>query len=358
MSLKKIAEIVGTSVSTVSRVLNNPNYNCASNELRDKIWKTARELNYAPNVAAQNLKKGIVSNYKKNYCINILVTRASGKEVDPLFNEILPFLYNELYKEMCLISNVWHMPIFIRENNETDIQIKKACLDIKEQTIGKNDGLIIIGKCDLDAVEFFSKTFKAIIKLTRSSVYHLCDEVSCNGKRIQDIIVKYLYSLGHRKIAYIGNPDIGGDYKSYIEALQKRDIMPKMQYTLRSGRTEAGGYHAMEQILQMEELPTAIYCERDIIAIGALKYLKQNRNYYYNPSIISCDGINESQYTDPILTTYSLPKESMSRAVVLVLLDRLKGGHKNLMSVEIEGELLIRESCHSVEDTSLTEYYI
>ena len=49
MSIKEIADRAGTSPATVSRVLNNPNYKCSSEELRDKIWKAAIELNYVPN---------------------------------------------------------------------------------------------------------------------------------------------------------------------------------------------------------------------------------------------------------------------------------------------------------------------
>ena len=58
MSIKKIAEKAGVSPATVSRVLNNPNYKCSVSGLRDKIWKTAIEMNYVPNEAARNLKKG------------------------------------------------------------------------------------------------------------------------------------------------------------------------------------------------------------------------------------------------------------------------------------------------------------
>ena len=58
MSIKKIAEEVGVSPATVSRVLNNPNYRCATPGLRDKIWKAAIAMNYVPNEAARNLKMG------------------------------------------------------------------------------------------------------------------------------------------------------------------------------------------------------------------------------------------------------------------------------------------------------------
>lgn len=38
MSIKKIAAMTGTSPATVSRVLNNPDYKCSVEGLREKIW--------------------------------------------------------------------------------------------------------------------------------------------------------------------------------------------------------------------------------------------------------------------------------------------------------------------------------
>ena len=46
MSLKKIAELAGTSISTVSRVLNTPGHSCHTPGLSEKIWKIAKELEY------------------------------------------------------------------------------------------------------------------------------------------------------------------------------------------------------------------------------------------------------------------------------------------------------------------------
>ena len=61
MSIKKIAEKAGVSISTVSRILNRPDYKCSVPGLREKVWSIAMEMNYVPNEAARNLKKHGVS---------------------------------------------------------------------------------------------------------------------------------------------------------------------------------------------------------------------------------------------------------------------------------------------------------
>ena len=82
MSINKIAEMAGVSPSTVSRVLNNPNYHCSSEETRERIWKAAMELNYTPNEAARSLKLGKkLQEENKTYYINVSSTKNEIKYI-------------------------------------------------------------------------------------------------------------------------------------------------------------------------------------------------------------------------------------------------------------------------------------
>lgn len=97
MSLKKIAETVGVSVSTVSRVLNNTSYKCASEDIKNKIWKAARELNYVPNLEARNLKKG--KNSVSAYNISVLLSRFETLDADPFFQELFRNIEEEAFRQ-------------------------------------------------------------------------------------------------------------------------------------------------------------------------------------------------------------------------------------------------------------------
>lgn len=128
MSIKKIAAMTGTSPATVSRVLNNPNYKCSVEGLREKIWKTAMELNYTPNEAARSLKRGSGKASKKKYVIDVLVTRMNGAHADPFFEELLRVVESQIHE------NAWNDQELdsVKDRIETDIydQLKRIEEDV------------------------------------------------------------------------------------------------------------------------------------------------------------------------------------------------------------------------------------
>ena len=50
--------------------------------------------------------------------------------------------------------------------------------------------------------------------------------------------------------------------------------------------------------------------------------------------------------------------EEMGKFALYLLIDRLGGGHKGIVRTELEGKLMIRESCTLVENANRMEYYI
>ena len=170
--------------------------------------------------------------------------------------------------------------------------------------------------------------------------------------------VEYLIGLGHRKIGYVGDCHNESRYKGYQDTLFQYGIDMDISFVIEAEHTEAEGYAVMERLIQRGDAPTAIYCANDMIAIGMLKCLNKYKNRYYVPSIISSDDIEEAQYTKPMLTTVRLPKEEMGKFALYLLIDRLGGGHKGIVRTELEGKLMIRESCTLVENANRMEYYI
>ena len=358
MSIKKIAEKAGVSPATVSRVLNNPNYKCSVSGLRDKIWKTAIEMNYVPNEAARNLKKGVSAKQEKTWYINILMTRTDSSTTDPFFAELLRVIESEIHDKNFILSKLWYMSVFSDDRKCRRENLDRLIDGMYDEVEGKRDGLIIIGRCNKEALKKLNKKYKSVVSVNRNSTNYEVDEVLCDGKKIAAAAVEYLISLGHKNIGYIGQCHSEDRYNGYLETLKKHDLDVIPEYVIETKQTEAEGYEAMEKFFQSDDMPTGIYCANDISAIGMLKCLNKFRNRYYMPSIISSDDIQEAQFTRPMLTTVSLPKEDMGKFALYLLLDRLKGGHSGIVRMELEGRLMIRNSCSSVEDSMWSDYCI
>lgn len=353
MSIKRIAQLAGVSPATVSRVLNNPEYHCSSEEMRTAILRAARQLNYVPNEAARNLKKGIKTQTKLRY-LGILVTRGREADIDPFFRELLRLLEGEIHRNCCLLSKIWYRPQF-------SLEISTAAEREAEQMFAHQqrlDGLIIVGKCSQPGLRALKKQCRYLVSVNRNSTNYEIDEVLCDGKKIAATAVEHLIHLGHRRICYVGECQGEARFLGFQRTLEKYDIPVYAEYMIPAQAKEEDGFHIMEQLSRQPFAPTAIYCAHDIIAVGMLKYLAQYKRNYYRPSIISSDDIAEAQETTPMLTTVHLPKEEMVRYALFLLLDHMNGGHKSVTRIKLEAQLMRRESCRDVSETEECEYYI
>ena len=357
MSIAKIAGLTGASVSTVARVLRDPEHKCHSMELKEKILQTAREIGYVPNEAAKTLKSGSIQ--KNIFHINILLTRVNSDEIDQVYSEMLRLVEIEVRKNGGLIENIWRHAVFSSDKKTDFPEIEKSAANMFNDSVQKYDGLILIGKCSQKGLKTLRQYEKNMVSINRNSTTSEIDEVLCDGRKIVLTAVNHLISCGHQKIGYVGDCHNETRYTGYQEALVHHSIAPDIDDVYDTTPNEKNGYHAMEYFIQQETPPTAFYCANDILAIGMLKYLTQNKNWYYHPSVISSDNIVESQYTTPMLTTVSLPKAEMAHLAIQMLIDRISSGHKAAVKAELQCNLVIRQSVYRyVSAENEPEYYI
>ena len=329
MSLKKIAEMVGVSPSTVSRVLNNTVSTCASPELKEKIWVAAHQLNYTPNVNARNLKTGKQTVLPK-YKIAVILARFHSLDDDPFFRELFQSIEEAMFSYSCTLHT-------IDNTEQTDFAFLKEV-----------DGIIILGRCSDDFINKLKKYTRNIVGVDRNPTDYKIDEIICNGKTAAVKAMEYLLSLGHRKIGYIGDCSSETRYVGYCETLINHNIPMNYDYILSTNQTYDSGYQAMYKILDQDI--SAVLCANDISAIGALKALTEQTSRRIKNgrkiSVISIDNILLSQSSSPLLTTVNIPKEDMGKMAVTVLIDRIKHKHSECLRVEFPCKIIERESCY------------
>ena len=356
MSLKKIAEITGVSYSTVSRVLSNPNYKCSSDELRNKILETARELNYIPNDAARNLKLG-VKDGKNIFSVGLIIVGNEADNLNTFFNEMVIKIESEIHRSMCLLSNIWFKPEF-----SSEMCTEAKCRQIIASMTGSHskpaDGILIIGRCTSVAMALLKKHFKAVVCVNLDPVGKNLDEVTCSGKKNTALALEYLIKLGHRNIGYAGECNNDLSFIGFRDTLFLHNIELDISNIFECEVSIQNGYDIIEKLIQYKKPPTAIYCQNDLLAVGMLRCLSKYKNRYYMPSVISCGDIEESRFTKPMLTTIRIPKEEMAKYAVYLLLDKLTGGHTANVRIDLDGILIVRDSCTTPDSAMSCEYVI
>lgn len=336
MSLKEIAKLTGTSVSTVSRVLNNPFYHCQDEKIAERIRQKARDLNYVPNDSARRLKMGNSKSFSGNeiYRLDLLVTRFDSLETDLFFREVFSCLETEFHRRNCIVGKILNIP---------DISVCK-----ESRPFPPANGLIILGKCPTDLVEHLSKIYPAILAIDRNPTDYRMDEVVCRGTQAATLAVEYLLSLGHTKIAYIGDCNQEARYMGYYECLLTHKIPLIYDYIVATRQTKEEGARAFERMAALAKPPTAVFCANDMTAIGFIEAMHgfnlRKRKNTFSPAIVSIDDIEEASLVSPMLTTVHIPKEEMAHMAVLTIRDRIEGGHRICTRTELASHLVVRES--------------
>lgn len=335
MSLKQIASMVGTSVSTVSRVLNNTSPSCASKALQDKIWTAAREIGYQPNEAARQLKKS-GENAPKLPRISIVIARISKTEQDPFFSELLRSLEMELLKQKAVIAQIIHTDDSFQEN------------------LRDSSGVIILGRCLPELLDRILSQNRNVVGIWRNPMNFDVDEVICDGKKAAELAMRHLLSLGHRQIAYIGDCSYESRYVGYCDTLIQNNIPIDYKLIKQTNQTQDEAETAFFELLHNrsngKDKFSAIFCANDNTAIRVLELLgRQKPHIRRSISIISIDNIDEAQNTKPFLTTIHIPRQEMAHMAVKLLLDRISKEHKEVVRIEFPCRIIQRDSCYVCE---------
>ena len=187
VSVKDIAAKCNVSVATVSKALND--YSDISENTRKRIKAKAAEMGYLPNMAAVALKTN------RTYNLGILfVDEANSGLTHEFFAGVLQGIKAQA-------ESLGYCITFITNRiGEKEVTYKEYCRN------RQFDG-VIIACIDFNEPQVLELVNSGIPIVTIDHVFHNTMSVmSDNVKGIRDLM-EYLYSMGHRKIAYIHGAD-------------------------------------------------------------------------------------------------------------------------------------------------------
>lgn len=328
ITIKDVANEAGVSIGTVSNVLNG--LETVKEENRSKVLKTIKELGYIPNLTAQSLKT-----HK---------TKTIGLILPSIFNPFYPALARGVED---LAHNMGYTLILC--NTDRDVNREKEYLDM---LISKGvDGIVLVKPIiSVDKILNYSKGFNLILIDDIAGGNTELDVIEVSNYEGSVKAASYLIALKHKKIAYISGTL---NSKSSVERLKGfKDTLKDKYINVDESLIKIGdftwqsGYKLAKELLVGDNKPTAIYCGNDLMAVGAMKAIKEmGFEVPKDISVVGFDDIDVAELTTPTLTTIRQPKYEQGEKAARVLFDRIQGVNKgSFRTYVLSTELVVRES--------------
>ncbi len=326
MSLEQVAKRARVSTATVSRVLNG--LGVVKNSTRARVMKAITELNYHPNLHARSLAGGrsrtigvIVSNLDNPFFLDIY--RAVETDCHASGYELV--VANTLYRSEQLASSVRLM-------------------------IGRRvAGLaVIVSEMNDDIVRELSESAIPIVFYDVGTPGGNITKIRVNYRRGIEKLVDYLIALGHRDFGFIGHHSVLAPIderrRAAFDAIHAACPEAKVRFAADADSLEGGSQAAIE-LLSSGAPPTAIICVNDLMAVGAMKELRERElRIPQDVSITGFDNIKLAEFCCPALTTVNIPRDTIGHHVFTSLVPESTPTSTQGKELIVTPELMVRDS--------------
>lgn len=291
MTLENIAKLAGVSKTTVSRVINNkPDVNP---ETKKQILEIIDKYDFQPNAFAKAISS------KKSNNIGLIIPH----EADYIFSN--PF-YVEVFRGVSTEINrrgYYLLICYPHDNNYLDIYKQKRV-----------DGFILMspGSLHKNIVKSLFELNAPLISTARLPDEPKLAYIDVDNYYGSTLVMDYLLSLGHHKIAFFGKPNLTSSQDrllGYQDCLAKNQIPydEALVKVCNSSSIKCGG-DTMNDLLEHTSDLTAVFCSNDLIAIGAMNAIREHGlRIPEDISVVGFDDVPLSRYITPSLTSVKQP---------------------------------------------------
>ena len=335
VTIREVAVKAGVSVTTVSRVFNDSAV--VSAVTRQRVFDAASALRYSPNLAARSLIT------RQTHTIGLL----------------LPDLYGEFFSEIMrgidLIATQHNYHLLVSNSHNDRQAVEIATRHMR----GRVDGLILMAP-DIDA-QFLASVVPdhlPVVLLNSWLDLPLRDSLHVDSYRGARAMVEHLIGHGHQRIAMLKGSDSNLDarerLRGYRDALLAHGCLVSDTLEIVGNFTESSGYAGALQLLQLPDLPTAIFAANDSMAIGALSALRSRGVLVPDQmAVAGFDDIPIAAYMTPSLTSVRVFISELGARACQRLLDAIHSGNGQAANNEvIPTEVIPRQSCGCTATTS------
>lgn len=329
VSIRDVAHRAGVSIATVSRTVNH--ISTVNPELAQRVWKAIEEVGYLPNTQARALVSG------------------RSKMLGLIVSEITNPFFPELVQEFENIAVAQGYEVLIGSTNYNPARTESLMRRLLQRNV---DGV---------AVMTFGVEEDLVKKLVEREFPLVFVDAAPDLPNIHVVKVDYaegirqgvqhLAALGHRNIAFISGPMAQRSPKArreaFVRSMAELGLKVPPNHLVEGSHTMESGITAMERLIALPELPTAVMCSNDMTAIGALHALyRTTHRVPEDISVVGFDDIHLTQFMLPPLTTVQMSCRDLAAAAVEGLRAGIEPDHPKHGKREwnISTRLVVRQS--------------
>ncbi|QHL88537.1 substrate-binding domain-containing protein [Nibribacter ruber] len=331
-TIHDIAKALNTSAATVSRALND--HPSISEATKVMVRVTAKQLNYQQNRMASSLRSG------KSMVIGVIIPSAEISFFGSVIHGIEEVAKARGYNVLLFQSN---------ERYQQEVQGIQTLLQ------SNVDGIIAsIAK----ETTHYSHFLEAKRRNTPLILFdRAIEDLGVSTVVIDDykgayMATEHLVEQGYRRIAHIAGPShikiFHERLRGYVDALSANKLVVDEDLIVYGKVSIDSGRERMNQLLQLDLMPDAVFAVEDFTALGALQAIKETE--FHQPGQIGLVGFaNEafSAYITPSLTTVDQQTNIMGREAAQLLLNAITGNANTEtlpQKIVLDPKLVVRDS--------------
>jgi LacI family transcriptional regulator len=330
VKIRTVAEAAGVSIATVSLVLNNVAGARVAAETRERVHAAAKRLGYVPNEVARQLRS------QRTNTLGLI-----GDEVTTT-----PFAGRMVLGAQEAASKHGWLLMLLNSGLDPELERKEIAALLQ----GRVDGVL------------YATMYHRVVRvpdLLRTVPTVLLDAEDAAAD-VPSVVpdeedgayraTKELLDHGHRRIAFINNsediPATAGRLAGHQRALREAGLALDPHLVVAGRPVAREGYAAALHLLNLGEVPTALFCFNDRVAMGAYQAAAAlGRRIPADLSIVGFDDQEEiSEGLLPGLTTVALPHYAMGAWAVDALIARITDPQAPSERVLMPCPLVRRES--------------
>lgn len=318
-----VARYAGVSTAVVSYVVNGGPKRVSA-PTTERVLEAVRILGYQPNLAARSLRTGS----------------------SQLIGLVLPALANPLFAELALAieqAAARRGYTVLVTNSESDAETERR--HIANLSARQVDGMILTTVLAASTLDTVAASRIPTVLLNRFESEPGFEVVGVDAFRGAYDGVTHLIEHGHTRIGIV----VGHTLTSGVEVREQGWLAALRRHGLQDGPvaredfSRLGGYRAGLRLFGGVNPPPAVFCSSDMQAVGVLRALAEiGLRVPDDVAIVSFDGTEESEYTNPRLTTMRQPVASMGEDAVRRVLGERDDEPEHATYVP---ELILRDSC-------------